>query len=160
MRRSPVRGALALAAVSLMTASTAAAAPTTTSPEDASARYTVEYAVKFNNGGEWGDPEPYGHVYLQTKDNTEVTLWYQQRQGDDTPSVSRYPSSGFTTKNIFFSKDDIDKVCAYVDEYDVGNPDDKLAAACNTFTGTYDDPYTIRGGDSDSSVQVTVKRIY
>ncbi|MFJ4685954.1 hypothetical protein ACIQNG_06245 [Streptomyces sp. NPDC091377] len=160
MRLQGVRGSLAVCAVTLALAGTAAAVSAAQPSGPKAARYAVEYAVGFENPGESGDLQPYGRVYLRTKDGVEFTLWYEQRQGGGTPAGARYPVQGHATKNLFFPKDDIDQVCAFVDEYDTGDPDDSLAAACLTYTGPSDTPYTVRGADADSAVQVTVKRVY
>ncbi|MEU8712142.1 MULTISPECIES: hypothetical protein [unclassified Streptomyces] len=116
----------------------------------------VTYAIEFSNPQEKDDndlPEPYGRVFVTDGDHRATTLWEHPDLDINTPTVPRYPASGFTHR---YADHAISEVCAYVGEDDTGiNADDVLAEGCEPFHGP--GAYTVPG--PDGAVTVTVYHI-
>ncbi|MGV9884654.1 hemopexin repeat-containing protein [Streptomyces sp. NPDC003006] len=103
----------------------------------------------FSNPGE-ADPDPYGSIWLKTKDGTIFRLWTQANLGNSTPLRRTLTNS----ISLPFGADDITEVCAHVDEYDMGNGDDYLARGSQPFTGN--GTYTLTSEDGSVTVELTL----
>ncbi|MFE0172377.1 hemopexin repeat-containing protein [Streptomyces sp. NPDC059002] len=124
-----------------------AEAPTPTA-KVARATYTVTFS---NPGDDGGTPEPYGKIWLQTKDGTEFRLWTQRNvAGDAAPTRGRFTNA----IDLPFGAEDIATVHANVDEDDTWNGDDYLARGSKPFTG--DGTYTLTSDDGSVAIELTV----
>jgi hypothetical protein len=113
----------------------------------------ITYSIEFSNPQEKDDndlPEPYGKVFVTDGGLRQTTLWEHPDLDINTPTVPRYPESGFTHR---FADHSISEVCAFVGEDDTGiNADDVLAEGCEPFHGP--GAYTIPGPDGEVTVTV------
>ncbi|MEU8762283.1 hemopexin repeat-containing protein [Streptomyces sp. NPDC048659] len=117
-------------------------------PKAARATYTLTFA---NPGDDGGVPEPYGKVWLQTKDGTQFRLWTQRNNSNgEAPTLATFTNA----IDLPFPAADIATVNAYVDEDDTWNGDDYLARGSKPFTGN--GSYVLNAVDGSVTVQLTI----
>lgn len=105
-------------------------------------------AITFSNPGESGVPEPYGKIWLVTKDGATYRLWTQVNHS--VPSTS----SATIDLDLPFGADQVIEIAAHVDESDSGNGDDYLARGTTPFTGN--GTYTLGSDDGKITVELTI----
>jgi hypothetical protein len=105
--------------------------------------------ITFSNADE-SDPEPYGQIWLETKDGRRFRIWTQQYLGNVTPTRLRSAPS----MDLPFAATDIASVHANVDEYDIVGANDHLAQGSKAFNGN--GSYSIASADGSVTIDLTI----
>ncbi|MFI9786823.1 hypothetical protein ACIHEI_25460 [Kitasatospora sp. NPDC051984] len=118
--------------------------------------YKINCEIKFVNGGEPGDPEPYGHIMLhpQNVQSYGYSLWKQELDGNSTPTVAS------TTATVTIQADSRPERLYFsgtVKEYDLLSQHDLLADGSKGMSsGLAGEEIKLLGGESKDDY-VTIK---